>query len=962
MRRPLLLTVIGLIAFSTVVPSARGASSPALSPAAQSLARCVQQNGRLSVVMLIDESGSLSTTDPYNQRVNGIRAALIGLANLADAPAGEGGAEVSVLMAGFFGKVRPDPEGGIPPDAWRPVSHENVDSLLKEAGRYAALNQGRATDYATALTAARRMLAERTAEETSADGGACKALIWFTDGRYSLPQRVGKSGVGLPLTVPYAPGVRLDRKGAGRQAVEAGKRFMCKPNGLMDGLQREGVVRFTVALSTKLSAADADFLDAATTGRSHQVECGAHVSPLSGEYLTARDGDRLLFAFANVLSTETPIKVRPICDELECVRGETSFTTVSGLSRFLIRASAGRGSGAVARSHPELRLSAPNGESVTLSPGGSAVLRLSGAEITQRWVSDRAVELEGSFESDKEGWLGNWSYALADPSAGRRDRGLSSVQLFTDLEPAVVGSPTLIRGVSTRLKFDLTTGGDADAVTHTGPLVRSARLSATIDEPVASRSTPVRVSGPDEDGGFSALVTVPDSSTAGFVYLGLTASFSTPSGTPIASQYRAFNLPVGLPPNQGYPTVSPASLDLPSLQGQGTAEGVLTVTGSAASAGCVWVGEGPVAAPSAAGDIKPVIAPAAGDSQHCIPIGKGESRELRIELTPADEASGSVSVELPVHLRSDLVDRDRVVSVPLSFSMTRAPDAKTWIVFALLIAAGALFPLLLLHLLNFASGRFTAPNQLRALALPVEMQRNGRLRSPGVADGSPIERGGSLSDKGGAPVRDLDFEGVHFHAVASGSRKDGTFVLFRGPYGIATANGAKVVAGSEGHRLRSWRDGEASEVPLSLAGTWVLRVGGVRRPVSGPASPAQARVSESATLAGDDRFFANPASTAPVEPAGHDRNEAAREPMLEGTLILISSDVHPNQNEALFREAGEVLGERDDLWETGDTAGAEEETAAERGRDENEQKAGDFPWEQGGPAQSVKRDSKDDFF
>ena len=967
----MLTTAIGMIAFSVACPAADADIRPAFSPAARSLARCVQENGKLSVVMLIDESGSLASTDPYDQRIDGIRAALIGLANLAETPVGDGKAQVSVLMAGFFGQVRPDPEEGVPGDAWRSVSRTSIDGLLREAGRYAELNRGRATDYATALTAARQMLADRSAEETAAGGAACKALIWFTDGRYALPRRVGRSGVGLPLTVPYAPGIRLDRPGAGPQAIAAGKRFMCRPNGLMDGLQREGVVRFTVALSTKLSAGDADFLDAATTGHANSVECGAHLSPLTGEYLTARDGDRLLFTFADVFSTETPIVVTPICRDLKCVRGETSFTTVPGLSRLLIRASAGSGgSRAADGDSPDLRLVAPGGDSVTLRPGGPTVLSLAGAEITQRWVSDRAVEVEGGFDAGDDRWLGDWSYAFIDPTSGGGDRGLSSVQLFSDLEPAVVGRPSLIRGVPSRVALALVGGGDSGGRVSTGPLVSAARLGATLDEPVENRSRPVRVRGPDGDGAFSATVTVPSSSTAGFAYLGVTANFSTPSGTPIAPQYRAFDLPVRLPPNQGYPSISPTSLDLPSLRGEGLVDGALTVTGSAAAAGCAWVGEPQVTAPSAAGRVEPVIAPLATDAEHCVPIGKGEKRELTIEVEPQNEASGTASIELPIHLRSDLVDGERVISVPVAFTMKRAPGVETWLLFALLIAIGALLPLLLLHLLNLAGARFTPPNKLRALTLPVEMPRHGRLRSADLADASAIGRGESLERHGTSPVRGLTVAGVEFRTVASGSWTDRTFELFRGPYGVATAAGSRLLAGSVRQRLRSWRGGSAQEVPLALAGTWVLRVGRLR-PAVPPAPSSVPSHSSEAPQVGDGDFFATPAVGAAAGASGDGDGTMGNEAVLEGTLILLSSDAEAKQNETLFREAEQVLAERQDLWDAADRRGGGGAEAADPDQagtepsdpaDEERESTGEVPWQGSTPAQSEGRRSKDEFF
>lgn len=909
-----------------LIPAGAEATAPAqLSPAAQSLSRCVQESGRLSVLMLIDESGSLVETDPFNQRVAGIRAALTGLADLSETAVDGRRPQVSVLMAGFFGLVRPNPGEGDTSGAWKPVSREGIDQLLEEAGRYEQLNHGRATDYATALTAARQMLATRATEQAR-EGGAppCKALIWFTDGRYSLPRRIGKAGAGLPLTVPYAPGVRLDQPGAGLEAVEDGKELMCRPNGLMDGLQRDGVTRFTVALATQLAPADAAFLDAATTGSGGGQRCGTRLSPLSGEYLTAEDGDRLFFAFANLLASAPPLRVTPICPKLVCVRGETTFVTVPGLNRFLIRASGGSGPSETQVRRPlNLQLNGPGGQSVTLRPNAPSDLSLAGTEITQRWVSNRAVEVQGDFSPDSRDWLGSWSYAFVDPSAPSSSapeaNSYSAVQLFADLEPAVEGSPVLIKGVPTPLSFNLVRGSDPDTPVTTGSLVRSAHLTASIEDPISGTSTQVPVTGPKPDGSFSATVTIPSSSTAGFVYLGLTENLTTPGGTPIAPQYRSFDVPVRFPPGQGFPTITPSSLDLPTLHGLGDAEGTLTVKGSSVGGGCVWVGSPQPEAPAGAGRIRSSILPQSGSAADCIRVAKGETRNFTVRLTPSSEAGGTVTASVPVHLRSEIVDGDRVVSIPVSFVMVPSPNVPARI--ALLVALvllGALLPLLLLHFLNMLGARFPAPNRLRAIVLPVEMPKGGVLRRKGGEEGSGVGRGESLAQLGDQPTGSLEVGGVKLEAVASGKLRDRTFELFRGPYGLASTGGRRLTAGSA-QPLRSWREETAHEVPLGLVGTWIFRLDNLRPAETVPEREAAEnfahRSGESVSTNLEGAFFGPRPPKQDVAPPEKAR-EGSSQATIEGELILLISDEPPfDQGDVLFKQAEEQLREIDRLWE-----------------------------------------------
>jgi len=909
-----------LCAFASMLVPAGATALPLerLSPASESLSRCVQSNGRLSVLMLIDESGSLRQTDPFDQRLDGIRAALTGLADLSDTPVDGRQPEVSVLMAGFYGLVHPDPKREDASGLWKPVTHGDVDRLLEEAGRYEDLNHGRATDYVTALTAAREALAARAAEETEDGGSPCQALIWFTDGRYALPQRVGKHGVGLPLHLFYAPGIRLDEAGAGERAVAAGKQYMCRPDGLMDHLQQDGVIRFTVALSTELAPEDAAFLDAATTGAGGGQRCGAHLSPLSGEYLNASNGDRLFFVFAGLLGSIPPVHEKPICpEELSCVRGMTTFETVPGLSRFLIRASGGPERSGEGPQALNLRLEGPGGDAVTLKPDGPGEVSVAGAAVSQRWISQRIVEVQGDFPAQSHAWLGRWSYAFIDPTTSPQrppGKSFSAVQLFADLEPAVKGDPVLIRGAPTRLRFQLVRGSAPDTPVTSGPLIQSAHLIATVDDPVAGTSMHVPVQGPGPDGTFTAKVKMPSHSTAGFAYLGLTATFSAKGGTPIAPQYRSFDLPVRFPPGQGFPTISPTSLELPSLRGTGSVEGRFTVRGSSVAAGCVWVGAPKVSAPAGAGRVEATVSPAAGSAAHCLRVGKGQERQFTLDLTPSSAATGTVTASLPIHLSSDLVDSDRAVTIPVAFSMAPAPNiGQRIVVLVALILLGALLPLLLLYVLNRRGAYFPAPNRLRAVELPVEMTRGGTLRRAGE-EGDPrpdLGRGESLASRGSHPVRELRFGDVELETVAGGSRQDGTFVLFRGPYGVARASGRRLLAGSD-QPLRSWHEGGAYEVPLRLAGTWIFRFDGLR-----PAELEESWLAAGAPqaqpkrdpVAGSRGWRAAPEP----EPAPPSK---PREATITGRLILLITDGPPvDQAQKLFDAAEEGLREAEDLWE-----------------------------------------------
>src|SRR5206468_156359 len=91
---------------------ARAAPAPAEPEAVRNLRTCIAQTGRLDVLFLMDESGSLggpgrNGTDPTAQRVTGLRAALTGLERLAES--GPNAPKVNVLMMGFSSTVETAP-------------------------------------------------------------------------------------------------------------------------------------------------------------------------------------------------------------------------------------------------------------------------------------------------------------------------------------------------------------------------------------------------------------------------------------------------------------------------------------------------------------------------------------------------------------------------------------------------------------------------------------------------------------------------------------------------------------------------------------------------------------------------------------------------------------------------------------------------------------------------------------
>jgi hypothetical protein len=795
-----------LASVATALLSLAGAPLPAaaqtdqLPPAARTLSSCLQTSDRLSVLLLVDESGSLDDTDPQNHRVEGLKAAIGGLVRLTEQP-GARAPKVEVLFARFSGVVHPAPESEDPVQ-WLPVSSATRTSLNRRADGYASRNQGDDTDYGLALAAAQSLLTTRAAQLTKDAGTAapCKAIIWFTDGKYQLGPR--GPGSTLPMTVPYAPGVRLDDRQGADQALAEGKTYLCEPGRLSDRLREEDVVLFTVALSTKeFSTGDRDFLHALTTGVSNEETCGSKLSDDNGLYLAARDGSGLFFVFSNLFSAPSP---RP-------VDGPRSFETMTGLKGFLIGA-------ATSADDMQATLTGPDGSSVRLNSGEAGRTEVSGATVSYDWHSQRVVEIEGRLPADVDTWIGEWKIDYLDAPVR------STIRLLPGVSPSLVDEPVLTRGEPDELRVRLV--DENDAPVEAGPLAERAAMPAEIRDPNTGRTLPVTLTKAG-DGTFAGTVAIPDSLSAPYVVVDVGAEFDPVGDVVINTVHRSFELQTELAASAAYPAVQTTRLDLPSIEGEGTTTGTITVVAPSEVGGCVFLREHKLSGPGRAGEIALSTEPESAGAD-CLTLEPGQRADIQVTLTPARAATGGVRGTVPVQLTSDQEPGTQTVEIPTSFELAPEPDiVKRWAIIALLTLAGVALPIAFLHLLNWLGAWFTAPQELKWLKREVSIDPDRRLVTRA---GEPIEAPYGafelVSSEGtGRRTKSHTFDGIALHTVASGSFAG----LFKGPYGVATAaTGGRLAAGPP--PLHTWDDNTEHEVPVALPGTWLFYPTAVHRP------------------------------------------------------------------------------------------------------------------------------------
>lgn len=796
-------------------------TSPTASAAAESLARCVQTAGNLQVIALIDASKSLESSDRNNERASGIQAALDGLTRVAAVGPDGARATVDVLPLTFASDVVPTPSSVDPARSWRKLTTSSAPSIRKELAKLAEpLRAG--TDYATALIAVRALFAQRSEYLASQQRPApCRALVWFTDGQYQLEQRGTTSA---PTTVPYAPGVDLTADGGREEAVKAGKEHLCRPNGLMDGLVTDGVIRFTVLLAAKdgrtsITPDAAAFLEALTLGKGPDgQECGRTLTPRSGEFLRVASAGDLFVDFGQLVGPPGVKERGILCPTRPCQRGSRQFRVVEGISRFRIRASTGADG-------IDIYLAPPGGgEPVLIKAGDNTAREVAGAAVSPTWASGRNVEIVGELPADRTSWIGSWALIFVDPSGERRAAvPLSSLLLETGVRPELARTPVIVRGKPTTMDVRLV---GARSLAPTSELLRSAELAVSLLPDPSAKRTSIAVPPPVAPGRYAVPVTVPETEGSPTVIVDLVAQFADVDGIPVAPARRSVRLPSRLPDAGGYPSVSPQQSDLGSIEGAGTRTVVLRIAGSRDADGCVWFGKPRVEAPSGAGPVRVDIAPPATSRQKCIAAPSGKTRDVRVTVTAARGALGGLNIDLPVRVTSDLRPRSVFdAEVSLRGRLLPASDTGKRIALVVLGLLGTLIPFVALHLFNLAGAKFTAPQRMRWAAFDVAIDKSGNVTG---MDGAPLDLDGTtfeLVASSGAPEprRDLAVDGFNFHAVATGNIEDRRIQLFSGPYGTVEAAGAPVLAGGEESiRLVSLRDHRRHTVPLALPGTWVF--------------------------------------------------------------------------------------------------------------------------------------------
>ena len=344
--RSFALVAIFVFSFSGLNSVHAGFKMPASSPAAESertfedLSRCLQSQGKnktLDVFYLIDESGSLKTTDPNDDRADILSSSLEQLASFSS--------DVSVnYSVAFFAHQY---------TLWQPWRTVNKGGIVPEARRLSNEVQkrknGLLTDWLQGIDGA---INELNAQHTRTNG--CSTLIWLTDG-------------GIMLADDVKTEAAIDRLCTNR----------------FDVLRKNGVTVLGILLKNEQALANmteeeqeyqADRMSEMgpmVTGRGVDADgeektCGTYPVPKNysqGALFVAQDPTELAYEFLKL-----PPRIEGCANLKEFGRGSGEFEVENGISAFQIVTTA-----------RDWRLIDPKGKAVTAATKGIGIYETAGA-------------------------------------------------------------------------------------------------------------------------------------------------------------------------------------------------------------------------------------------------------------------------------------------------------------------------------------------------------------------------------------------------------------------------------------------------------------------------------------------------------------------------------------------------------------------------------------------------------
>lgn len=683
------VSLAGAVALASGVVMAPAMAAPRteIGPVGQEglkeVAQCLASNPNLLAMMVVDESGSLQSTDPENKRAAILASVVTSLESLAQQSLLGQPRRVDVAVGTFSADYTP----WIP---WTTLTPQTAPELAaKIEAEVPARNQGGGTDHPSAMAGGRSEIARGTAR-FGTGAPPCKLMLMFTDGVIVVSDDPVKN----------------------QQAADD----MCARKGVIDGIRSDNISLVNVMLFDRSTLKQYDaasqkdlvkgtqLLQAMAEGTGGGIECGTVPIPAnyrSGLYLEgSADALASLFAAAIAIgSGGTPVP--------DITGTPATLVIDPGIASFRVVAIAPKG----------FSLKAPDGSTLAgkvgsgngAAGGSTAIVNWTGSTVT----INIPVSASG---------VGNWTFARPgqDDAVG--------LYLFSDLQLQLKDAQLVAGQESTLSGHVVTTEAKPASVS---PYKDKKLVIKALNAKGEGTEVPLALK---DDGSFSGTFTPTGGSTS--TIFDVTLDLTTKSGQKLAQVSRRFVQPVRLA--GAFPTVAPEALVLSPLEGRdGEAKGTITFVGSK---------EGPTKACAAAPQLTEVDDPnrfKTSVTTDCVTLAAGETKtidvSIRNQLEPSD---GQVTGQIPLTLSSAAVSgrpsADAPISLPLTFVTTRPVNqaARIGIVLVLFIL-GILLPLLLLWLLNRSAARLSLKG-LQMARIPVTVNGEGANATISRSDGQSL--------------------------------------------------------------------------------------------------------------------------------------------------------------------------------------------------------------------------------
>ena len=593
---------------------------------------CVSQSGHLAAMFLIDESSSLTKSDPSNLRVAALKAAVAALTfNINQKTTSGENYKIEVAFAGF-GKSY------VKESSWFELSENQDEKLNQIINSFEKRNTQRGTNYLEGLINAQDVLNKKAID----DPGVCKVLVWLSDGKLYI-------------------------NGEENSETQQAEKDLCSTaDGVADQLRSQKVFLVGFGLSGIGADKDVDFslMQGITDGTK---DCGDR--PGYGIFEKVQSADGLIASLFNNLSPfptdpEQPLPCRSDPSNPEC--REVVFQTRPPLDRIKFLMSTSEGINSV-------EVIEPSGTSTQIIDENGLVATSSGVVVTEP-LYDFASIVSINFEAASEPY-GEWTIRFIGPNAAK---AFVSAVFFSDVLAELVSGDSVIlnredlQPIQIKLEEFGTNGltTEADGVSSVGfdsnPTINAELVFGSTIKPVqAVLVDPV-------NGIFEIQLSESDISSLPSLGKLTLEPVAMLSGHKIGFATSTFDVQLRL--GDGMPNVVSATAT--DINDDEKSTVTFVIEGPKEGSGTFRIVDSVQIMDNPTSDLESQIQIlGAGEVQE---ISQGESETFTVELNPSFTANGNVVVKLEVELSGE-GGNSQTVPVEIDFSMSRPFDTTVFI-------------------------------------------------------------------------------------------------------------------------------------------------------------------------------------------------------------------------------------------------------------------------------------------